>query len=105
MKKIKAEWEKIQNDVPFWFLGAVGTNSPNKDKKELEEEDKAALTNLRDIMDKIAEVSGKEFKRAAKGTPDDSKETDAEKTVKQLRKEHKFVKPEKKDEPELPAKK
>lgn len=105
MKKIKAEWEKVQADVPFWFLGAVGSNSPNKDKKELADEDKAALTNLRDVMDKISEVSGKEFKRAAKGTPDASKKTGAEKTVDELRKEHKFVKPEKKDEPKFPDKK
>lgn len=81
-------WNNIQKEIPWWFLGMVGKNEPDNagNVKALPEEDKEALTNLRDVMDKIQDVSGKEFRRAAEGTPDKDKKTEAHKTLDKVRK-------------------
>jgi len=99
-------WNSIQKEIPWWFLGMVGKNEPDNkgNVKELPEEEKEALTNLRDIMDKIQDVSGKEFKRASEGTPDKYKKTEAEKNLDSVRKKAGIKKTEnlnKKPEEEL----
>ena len=104
LEKIKKEWETIQDTVPFWFLGMVGKDIPKNTPKKLPEDEKEALTNLKDVMDKISQISGKEFKRASSNTPDDSKTTQAEKNIDKIKKDHKMVKPKAKKEPTFPEK-
>lgn len=99
---LKEKLEELKKDIPYWFLGRIGTDVPN-DPRELEEEDKESLTNLRDIMDKIKDVSGKEFKRANENSPTYEK-TEAHKTLDKFRSDRKIDKTEdinKKPENEL----
>lgn len=84
LTKVVEEFEKIKNDIPYWFLGMAGTDYPNTPRK-LEEEEKEALTNLRDIMDKVSEVSGKEFERANKNGPVSTTDTNAKKVLDDFR--------------------
>jgi hypothetical protein len=101
------KWEETKKNVPYWFLGMVGKKNEKGEKEELPEHDKKNITNLFDIMDKVREISGKEFERAAKGTPKGEK-TQAEKNLDKARKEHKIEKIEernKKPENEVGEKK
>lgn len=84
---IKAKWDEIQGSVPFWFLGHVGKeeNNENKSPKKLEDQDKKNIVNLFDVMNKIRETSGKEFRRTAKDTPKPAEKTEAHKNLDKAR--------------------
>jgi hypothetical protein len=82
-KTIIAEWEKIKDTVPFWFLGLL----PNHKNEELPEEDKKLLTNLKDMMDEFNKNSEKEGKAAAKDTEHAGRDTEAKKNLDKARKD------------------
>jgi hypothetical protein len=82
-------WNNVRKEIPWWFLGMVGKREPDNEGnvRELPEDEKEALTNLRDVMDQIKDVSGKEFKRAADGTPKQTQSTEAKKNLDKARKD------------------
>jgi len=88
---ISKSWNLIKDKLPFWFLGMLTANtSPGKamseKNEELPENQKEALKNIIDVMEKINKESEKQGKAAAKNTPKGDEKTQAEKNLEKSRK-------------------
>jgi hypothetical protein len=79
---IKAAWDAIRKDIPYWFVGLL----PPKKGEDLPEEDKKNITNLLKVMDKINSESEKAGKEAAKETEHADRKTEAKKNLDAARK-------------------